>query len=109
MQEEMITLYHLRDWYGNVKQKRNNKTQSAIQQSVNQEATDAQCGNKGSPQPGASFLRQLTIHSSLQHAIKRVQRPGETLEASDGKKSSPQERQWSKRNVTGFLREVTST
>ena len=77
MQEEMITLYHLRDWYGNVKQKRNNKTQSAIQQSVNQEATDAQCGNKGSPQPGASFLRQLTIHSSLQHAIKRVERPGE--------------------------------
>ena len=54
MQEEMITLYHLRDWYGNVKQKRNNKPQSAIQQSVSQEATDAQCGNQGSPQPGAS-------------------------------------------------------
>ena len=53
-QEEMITLYHLRDWYGNVKQKRNNKPQSAIQQSVSQEATDAQCGNQGSPQPGAS-------------------------------------------------------
>ena len=49
MQEEMITLYHLRDWYGNVKQKRNNKPQSAIQQSVSQEATDAQCGNQGSP------------------------------------------------------------
>ena len=54
MQEEMITLYHLRDWYGNVKQKRNNKPQSAIQKSVSQEATDAQCGNQGSPQPGAS-------------------------------------------------------
>ena len=34
MQEEMITLYHLRDWYGNVKQKRNNKPQSAIQKFV---------------------------------------------------------------------------
>ena len=54
MQEEMIISYHLRDWYGNVKQKRNNKPQSAIQQSVSQEATDAQCGNQGSPQPGAS-------------------------------------------------------
>ena len=50
----MITLYHLRDWYGNVKQKRNNKPQSAIQQSVSQEATNAQCGNQGFPQPGAS-------------------------------------------------------
>ena len=40
------------DWYGNVKQKRNNKPQSAIQQSVSQKATDAQCGNKA-PQPGA--------------------------------------------------------
>ena len=50
MQEEMITLYQ----YGNVKQKRNNKPQSAIQQSVSQEATDAQCGNQGSPQPGGS-------------------------------------------------------
>ena len=49
MQEEMIISYHLRDWYGNVKQKRNNKPQSAIQQSVSQEATDAQCGNQGSP------------------------------------------------------------
>ena len=53
MQEEMITLYHLRDWYGNVNQKRNNKPQSAIQKSVSQEATNAQCGNQGSPQPGA--------------------------------------------------------
>ena len=50
MQEEMITLNHLRDWYGKVKQERNNKHQSAIQQSVSQEATDAQCGNQGSPQ-----------------------------------------------------------
>ena len=32
MQEEMITLYHLKNFYGNVKQKRNNKPQSAIQQ-----------------------------------------------------------------------------
>ena len=54
MQKEMIAWYHLRDWYGNVKQKRNNKPQSAIQKSVSQEATDAQCGNQGSPQPGAS-------------------------------------------------------
>ena len=53
MHEEMITLYHLRDWYSNVKQKRNNKPQSAIQQSVRQEATNAQCGNQGSPQPEA--------------------------------------------------------
>ena len=30
MHEEMITLHHLRDWYGNVKQKRNNKQQSAL-------------------------------------------------------------------------------
>ena len=36
MQEEMTTLYHLRDWYGNVKQERNNKPQSARQQSVSQ-------------------------------------------------------------------------
>jgi len=36
------------------KTKRNNKPQSAIQKSVSQEATTAQCGNQGSPQPGAS-------------------------------------------------------
>ena len=70
MQEEMITLYHLRDWYGNVKQKRNNKPQSAIQQSVSQEATDAQCGNQGSPQPGASrsffsVQRQMALARSF--------------------------------------------
>ena len=76
MQEEMITLYHLRDWYGNVKKERNNNHKSAIQQFVSQEATDfsvqrlhgsARSSNtfncirkpqmhnaEGSPQPGAS-------------------------------------------------------
>ena len=72
MQEEMITLYHLRDWYGNV-QKRSNKPQSAIQKSVSQEATDAKCGNQGSPparsleitecSPRATFSQ---IHGSIQ-------------------------------------------
>ena len=61
MQEEMITLNHLRDWYGKVKQERNNKHQSAIQQSVSQEATDAQCGNQGSPQPLVWFLFGLLL------------------------------------------------
>jgi len=36
------------------KTKAKNRQQSAIQQSVSQEATKAQCGNQGSPQPGAS-------------------------------------------------------
>jgi hypothetical protein len=40
MQEEMITLYHLRDWYGNVNQERNNNHKSDIQQFVSLEATD---------------------------------------------------------------------
>jgi len=30
-------------------------------------------------------LRELTNHSSLQHAIERVERPGESQEASNGK------------------------
>ena len=34
MQEEMITLYHLRDWHGNVKQ---SETTNHVQQSVSQE------------------------------------------------------------------------
>ena len=64
MHEEMITLYHLRDWYGNVKQKRNIRQQSAIQQTVSQEATNAQCGNQGSPQPGAPRSQSAAARAS---------------------------------------------
>ena len=37
------------DWYGKIKQERTTNNVNAIQQSVSQEATRAQCGNRGSP------------------------------------------------------------
>ena len=65
MQEEMITLYHLKNFYGNVKQKRNNKPQSAIQKSVSQEATDAQCGNQAGASRSQSASRAGNILTDL--------------------------------------------
>ena len=85
MHEEMITLYHLRDWYGNVKQKRNIRQQSAIQQSVSQEATDAQCRNQGSPQPPRDHRVQPQGHHAHRF-MDTIQKPaGCCLVASDKK------------------------
>ena len=72
MQEEMITLYHLRDWYGNVKQERNNKPQSAIQQSVSQEATDAHCGNPRDH-------RVQAARATFSQIMDTIQKPAMTL------------------------------
>ena len=75
----MVTLYHLRDWYGNVKQERNNKPQSAIQQSVSQEATDAQCGDQGSPARSLE-ITECKPHGQHSHRyLDLIQRPAMTL------------------------------
>ena len=55
---------------------RANKQQheNAIQQSVSQEATKAQCGNRGSPQPGASRSQ-----SASRAILDTIQKPAMTL------------------------------
>ena len=72
----MITLYHPWDWYGKIKQEQTTNHENAIQQSVSQEATKAQCGHRGSPQPGASrsqcvfFLDGANWLSPGQHTLR---------------------------------------
>jgi len=70
----MITLYHLRDWYGNVKQERNNNHKSAIQQFVSQEATDF---------PSNAFMASARssntfncIRKPQMHNAERLPQPG---------------------------------
>ena len=51
-QEEMITLYHLRDWYGNVKQKAKQQTTKCHTTICEPESNRCTMRNKA-PQPGA--------------------------------------------------------
>ena len=54
MYEKDDNIVSPRDWYGNGKANKQKDHNNAIQKSVSREATQAQCGNQGSPQPGAS-------------------------------------------------------
>jgi hypothetical protein len=66
----MITLYH--QGIGMAKVKQTTKQQDhnyAIQKSVSQESTKAQCGNQGSPQPGASRSQSAAARATFSQIV----------------------------------------
>ena len=61
-----------RDWYGRGKTKQQTKKDHnyAIQKSVSQESTKAQCGNQGSPQPGASRSQSAAARATFSQIVR---------------------------------------
>ena len=74
------------DWYGKIKPERTTNHENAIQQSVSQEATKAQCGNRGSPR-GASRSQSASrcAGNILTNYFDTIQKPARHCHVAKGK------------------------
>ena len=86
MHEEMITLYHLRDWYGNVKTKAKNRQQSAIQQFCEPGSNKSTMRKPRLPPARSLEITECKPHGQHSHRfMDTIQKPARRCLVASGK------------------------